>query len=207
MVRVITVGREYGSGGGAVARTVGQRLGWRVVDDSMVAGIARSADANPDTVRRYDESVDPWFHSILKALWRGGYMGSVARTETEACDADGVARLWHRVIAEAAALGECVAVGRGGVCLLQHNPQAFHVHIYAPMHDRMERLKDREPAGTDLAAVARDSDRQRAAYIRHYFDQDWKNPHLYHIMLCSSVGLERAADTILCAAGLSTATR
>jgi cytidylate kinase len=207
MIRVVTVGREYGSGGGAVARIVGQRLGWRVVDNAMVAGIARSANANPDAVLRHDESVDPWFHSITKALWRGGYMGSVARSESEACDADSVARLWHRVIEEAAGIGECVTVGRGGVCLLQKNPEAFHVHIYAPMHDRIKRLKEREPEGTDPEEAARDSDRQRAAYVRHYFGQDWKNPHLYHMMLCSSIGLERAADAILCAAGLAAGTR
>ncbi|HUB34349.1 MAG TPA: cytidylate kinase-like family protein [Bryobacteraceae bacterium] len=204
MVRAITVSREYGSGGGAVARILGKRLGWQVVDNAVVADIARSADANPNVVRLHEESVDAWFHRIMKALWRGGYMGAVARSDAEACDADAIARLWHRVIEESGAIGNCVTVGRGGQCLLQRNPDAFHAHIYAPMHDRMERLKSREPAGTDLAAAALDSDRQRSGYIRHYFDQDWRNPHLYHLMLCSSIGLERAADTILCAAGLTT---
>ncbi len=85
--------------------------------------------------------MDPWFHRIVKALWRGGFVGAVARSDAEACDADAVARLWHRVIEEAAGLGQCVAVGRGGQCLLQGRPEAFHVHIYAPMSERMERLK------------------------------------------------------------------
>lgn len=202
MVRVITISREHGSGGETVARILGARLGWKMVDDALVADIAHSANSSSDAVRRHEETVDPWFHRIVKALWRGGFVGAVARSDAEACDAEAIARLWNRVIEESAGLGQCVAVGRGGQCLLQGHPEAFHVHIYAPMSERVERLKSRERASTDLAAAALESDRRRAAYIRHYFQQDWKNPHLYHLMLCSSIGLERAADAILCAAGL-----
>jgi cytidylate kinase len=202
MVRAITISREYGSGGEVIARILGARLGWQVVDDALVAEVARSAHSSADAVRRREETVGPWFHRIGKALWRGGIVGAVARSEEEACDADGVARLWNRVIEESAGLGRCVVVGRGGQCLLQRHPDAFHVHVYAPMSERVERLQAREPAGTDLAAAALERDRRRATYIRHYFHQDWKNPHLYHLMLCSSIGLERAADTILCASGL-----
>jgi cytidylate kinase len=202
MVRVITISREHGSGGETVARILGSRLGWRVVDDALVADVACSADSSPDAVRKHEETVDPWFHRIVKALWRGGYMGSVARSDAEACDAEAIARLWNRVIEESAGLGRCVIVGRGSQCLLQAHPEAFHVQVYAPMGERIERLRPREPAGTDLAAAAVEQDRRRAAYIQHYFHQDWKNPHLYHMMLCSSIGVERAADAILCAAGL-----
>jgi cytidylate kinase len=202
VVRVITIGREYGSGGATIARILGNRLGWKVIDDSFVGEIAKAAHATPLAVQRQEETVDPWFHRVTKALWRGGFEGAVTRTENEASDADAIAQLWHRVIQETAALGECISVGRGGQCLLQRDPSAFHVYVYAPMKDRIGRLRDREPAGTDLAAAARARDARRAAYIRHYFDQEWKDPHLYHVMLCSSIGLDRAADVILEAAGL-----
>ncbi len=202
MVQVITISREYGSGGGPVAEILGRRLGWRLIDDPLITEIARSIQASPEAVRRHEEKVDPWFHRIVKALWRGGFEGAVARAESEALDADGIARLWNHVILEAAEIGRCVVVGRGGQCLLQRHPEAFHVKIYAPMPARIKFLATREPAGTDLAAAARERDRQRAEYIRHYFGADWMNPHLYHLMLCSAIGLERAAETILCAAGL-----
>ena len=207
MIQAITISREYGSGGGPIAEILGRRLGWRLIDDPLIAEIARSANSSPEAVKRCDEKVDPWFHRIVKALWRGGFEGAVARTEGEALDSDGIARLWNQVILEAAELGRCVVVGRGGQCLLQRRPDAFHVKVYAPMSQRVKFLETREPRGTDLAAAAHNRDRQRAEYIRHYFDQDWLNPHLYHLMLCSSIGFERAADTILCAAGLAGETR
>jgi cytidylate kinase len=202
MIRVITISREYGSGGGRIAEIVGRRLGWRLIDDSLIADIARSINANPEAVRSHEETVDPWFQRVVRAVWRGGYEGAVTRTEAEPLDSDGIARLWNGVIREAAGMGECVVVGRGGQCLLQGRPDAFHVKIYAPMSLRVRNLERRERRGADLAAAARERDRQRAEYIQHYFDQDWMNPHLYHLMVCASIGAERAAQTILCGAGL-----
>ena len=207
MVRVITVGREYGSGGGSLARILAERLGWRLIDDSLIAEIARAAHAPAESLAAHQESVDPWFHRIVKSLWRGGFEGVVARADSEPLDAESVALLWHRVILEAADTGGCVTVGRGGQCLLQDRHDVFHVYVYAPMRERIERLRGREPAGTDFAAGARARDLRRREYIRHHFDQDWTNPHLYHMMLCSSMGLERAADTILCASGLEATAR
>lgn len=202
MIRTITIGREYGSGGSDIARALSKRLDWRLIDDPLVAEVARSARASADEVRAREESVDPWFHRIMRALWRGGFEGAVARPESEAWDADAVAKLWNRVIVEAAEIGACIVVGRGGQCLLQKRKDSFHVYVYAPMRIKVANLRDREPAGTDLAAASRDRDRRRSEYIRYHFDEDWRNPHLYDLMLCSSIGVERAADTILCAAAL-----
>ena len=201
-VRTITIGREYGAGGGTIARLLSERLQWKLIDDPLVAEVARSVDASAEEVRTHEECVDPWFHRIVRALWRGGFEGAVARSEGEAWDADAIAKLWGRVITEAAGIGCCVVVGRGGQCLLQHRPDAFHVYLYAPMREKVDRLRSREKAGADLAAAARERDARRSDYIRYHFDQDWRNPHLYNLMLCSSIGVERAADTILCAAGL-----
>ncbi|MBZ5581000.1 MAG: cytidylate kinase-like family protein [Acidobacteriia bacterium] len=204
MIRVITIAREYGSGGGPIAQILARRLGWKLIDDALVARIAESARTSPAAIRSREERVDPWFHHLTRALWRGGFEGALSRPIAEAVDSDTVARLWHRVIEEAAAAGECVTVGRGGQCLLQKRPDAFHAYVYGPMAERVRRLQPVEPPGTDLRAAAIDRDRCRAAYIRHYFGADWRDPHLYNLMLCSSMGLERAADVILTAAGLVT---
>jgi cytidylate kinase len=203
MVRVITVSREYGSGGGSIARTLGKRLGWRLIDDSLVSKIAERGRATAAEVQSREESVDPWLHRIFKALWRGGFTGVATRAESEACDAESVARLWHAVILEAAEIGDCVVVGRGGQCLLQDRRDTFHVYVYAPLAERMARLRSRLPHGADLAAAAHESDCRRFEYIRHHFGQEWTNPHLYHLMLCSSIGLEQAAETVIRAAGLA----
>ncbi len=202
MIRVITISREYGSGGGAVARMLAERLQWKLVDDALITEIATKAQVNPAIARRYDECVDPWFHRLMKALWRGGFVGAASRVEGELFDAETMARLWNRVIEETGAMGDCVIVGRGGQCILQNQEDAFHVAIYAPLEERVRRLREKLPPEADPEAAAIESDRRRAAYIRRYFGQDWTNRHLYDLAVCSSIGLERVAETILCAAGL-----
>jgi len=202
-VRVITIARKYGSGGGPIAEILARRLGWRLLDRSIIARISESVKASPADVRSHEETVDPWFHRIMRVIWRGGFEGALSRPESEPVDADAIAALWKHIILEAAAAGGCVIVGRGGQCLLKKRPGTFHVFVYAPLAERAERLREREPAGTDRRAVALERDRHRSAYIRHYFGEDWRDPSLYDLMLCSSIGLERAADVILFAAGLT----
>ena len=202
MIRAITIGREYGSGGSLIAQALSARLGWRLIDDPLIAEIAKSVRASAEVVRAREECVDPWFHRIMRALWRGGFEGAVARTEDEAWDSEAIAKLWHRVIVEAAEIGECVTVGRGGQCLLQKRKDAFHVFVYAPMRDKVERLRDREPAGRIWPLRRATATGGASEYIRYHFNQEWTNPHLYQMMLCSAVGIERAADAILCAAAL-----
>jgi cytidylate kinase len=126
-IRVITIAREYGSGGGPIAESLARKLKWRLIDDALIARISEAAKTSPEDVRCHDETVDPWFYRLVKAIWRGGFEGALSRPETEPVDADAVARLWQHVIQEAATAGACVTVGRGGQCLLKGRRDTFHV--------------------------------------------------------------------------------
>ncbi len=197
-VRAITIGGEYGSGREDIGANVAQRLGWRLVDNCLIEDIAREAHVDPEVARRYDERTDPWFHRLRKALWHGGFEGVVSRTEAD-FDADSVAAFAHAVIEQAADQGSCVIVGRGGQCILQSRDEVFHVFVYAPRHERLARLRRRKPTEPDPEGLMDAWDRRRDTYIRRYFNQDWKNPHLYDLMLCSTIGENAAAAAILAA--------
>lgn len=202
MFRIVTISREYGSGGTSVARLVAQRLGWQVVDDPLVEEIARRANVPPDVARRYDERVNPWFQGLIQSLWRGGFEGSVSNVESVPFDADEMARLWTEVIRETAELGNAVIVGRGGQCSLRDRKDVFHVSLYAPLELRVQRLRqmlDRDDGLVELADVV---DRRRAASIRRYFGQNWKDPLLYHLAINTAMGYERAADAVMATAAL-----
>ncbi|HVC00115.1 MAG TPA: cytidylate kinase-like family protein [Candidatus Dormibacteraeota bacterium] len=203
MFRLITISREYGSGGTSLARRIAERLGWQVVDDPLVEEIARRAQVHPDVARRYDECVNPWFQRLIQSLWRGGFEGSASRVETVAFDADEMKRLWTQVIREAAEIGNGVIVGRGGQCTLRDRKDTFHVSLHAPLELRVRNLRQMLGREDGLAELAEVTDRRRAAYIRRYFGEDWKDAHLYHLMVNASIGLDRAADAVLAAAGLT----
>ena len=200
--RIITVSREFGSGGASIAQILAKKLDWKLVDDSLIEEIARSAHVSRDVVSRYDECIDSWFHRLLKALWHGGYEGMASRVESAPFDAETLTHLWNRVIEESAGIGHCVIVGRGGQCILQKSDSAFHVSVHAPMPERIRRIRERDPRVADPEAYAREIDQRRANYIRQHFGQDWTNRRLYDLMVCSSIGPERAAHAIVVAAGL-----
>lgn len=198
--RVVTIARECGSGGGAIGRSLGERLGWSVLDRSLISEVARLAQVDPKLAERYDESIDSWLYRLSKkALWRGGFEKVATPAEESCFDAESMAEIVARLIREAAEAGRCVIVGRGGQCLLQSRDDVFHVYVYAPIEERIERLRERlgPESDIDLEQYIDATDRRRAECIRWLFDQDWTNRHLYHLMVSSSIGEQRVVDAVL----------
>ena len=195
---MLTVAREYGSGGGRIARSIAENLGWNLLDRTLMETIAQSAQVDPELARRYDEQVDSWLHRISRrGLWHGAFEGVAAVTEAEFLDAETVAALGRSIIAEAHTRGNCVIVGRGAQSVLHPCQDVFHVFIYAPWPDRLARVRERRPGAGDIEQLIRSTDQQREGYIRVYFGCDWKDPHLYQLMINSALGEDRVAEMII----------
>ena len=206
MIRVITIAREYGSGGATIARLLADRLGWRLLDRDLVDEVARAANVQPAVVEQLDERGDPWFHGLARSLWMGNADWPISLGEPDLLDAHAVASVARTVIEEAARGGNCVVVGRGAQCILHGRADAFHVFLYAPMglrRRRMAKRQGRDPGSPDLETEIRQNDRARAAYIRRNFDQEWCNPHLYDLMIDTKCGDETTAEAVLSAARLA----
>lgn len=203
MYKVITVSREYGSGGGLVAGMLADRLSWKLVDKSLVAEVAKRAQVDPETAARFDERVDPWFHRLVKSLWRGGYEGVASSVDTDVIDSEAMTRIGADILREAATLGQCVIVGRGSQCLLHNRKDAFHVSVFGPRREKVQRLRERLAPGTDVEQAMEEMDRWRAAYIKRFFDRDWKDRRLYQMVISTGLGLETVTNAILCASGLT----
>ena len=197
--RVVTVAREYGSGGAAIAARLAERLGYKLLDRALVERIAETARVGHDVAGKLDEHVDPWTRRLGRALWFGGFEAVAVVDENEVVDSDRVAALSARIVQEAAAVGGCVIVGRGGQCLLRGRPDAFHVFVYAPREERARRLQARLGLGADVELALEEVDRERAVYTRRYFGENRLDPHLYHLMVNAALGEEAAVATILTA--------
>ena len=103
----------------------------------------------------------------------------------------------RETIAAAAAKGQYVIVGRAGQCVLRNRPDAFHVFVYAPWTERVTRVRDRLGTNGDIGEVIRSTDETRASYVRTYFGYDWKDPHLYDLMISSQTGEDKVARLII----------
>jgi cytidylate kinase len=202
MFRVLTISREFGSGGGQVARLAADRLGWKLLDRNLIDEIARAAHVDPELVRQFDERIDSWLHRISRrSLWHGALEGVAALDDTTCFDAETMTALAGSLIREAHQQGGCVVVGRGAQCILQKEEDVFHAYIYAPWREKVRRVRARVPSASDVAELIRSTDQRRAAFVRLNYGCEWANPHLYHMMICSSLGEERAAEAIVCAMG------
>jgi cytidylate kinase len=203
MYRIVTVAREYGSGGGPIATLLARQLGWELLDNALINKIAKAANVDRSIAQRYDECLDSWLHRLMKnAFSRGSPMAGAPVVKGDSFDAEAMAALSRRLIEEAAGMGNCVIVGRGAQCILQQHKDAFHVFIYAPMRDRVERVREAEQGRRVTASEIDANDKDRAAYVKHHFGCEWRNPHLYHAMFCASAGDETVARAIRCAMGL-----
>jgi cytidylate kinase len=200
MFRVLTVAREFGSGGAEIARIVAGRLSWKLLDSALIAEIAEKAKIDPDVARRFDERVDAWMHRLVRTALRHGPPEAPALVaETAFFDAAATARITHELIREAHRLGNCVIVGRGALCVLQREADVFHSFVYAPWHDKLARVRHRLPQVAKPEELIRATDAQRAEYVRVNFRCQWQNPHLYHLLLCSSLGEDAVASLIVAA--------
>lgn len=196
MFRLVTIEREYGCGGGEIATRLAEHLGWKLWDHLLTEEIARIANVSPSAVSRCDERMDSPLYRMAKSFWRGSYERSSALGH-QAFDTDRMMAMMQEITARIADEGNAVVVGRGAPFFLRERPDAFHVFLYAPRAEKIRRICEDGGTEQDAEELVSTVDRERAAYIKHYFNADWPTRSLYHLMLNTSVGNEAVIQTIL----------
>ena len=196
-IRIITLEREYGSGGGAIAQKLSERLGWKLWDQLLTEEIARRMDCDCRTIEPHEERRNPTYYRLFKAFMRGSHEGSLNAPRLKMVDTDCVREVTQQILPQIADQGNCVIVGRGSAYYLGHRPDAFHVFIYAPFKHRVHRLRSTGKSETEATELAETVDRDRAAFIKQYFGVEWPDRHRFHLMINSCVGDDVAVSTVL----------
>jgi cytidylate kinase len=196
MFRLITIEREYGCGAAAIAAQLAEHLGWKLWDQLLTEEIARLAKVDPSAVMRCDERMDSRFHRLAKSFWRGSYERSSA-LGNQMFDTDRMTSMMQETMNKIGREGNAVVVGRGAPYLLRENPDAFHVFLYAPRSEKIRRIVADGHSEEDAIERVDSVDRERIAYVKHYFNADWPTRSLYHVMLNTAVGNEPVIQTIL----------
>jgi cytidylate kinase len=196
MFRLITIEREYGCGAAAIAAQLAEHLGWKLWDQLLTEEIARLAKVDPSAVMRCDERMDSRFHRLAKSFWRGSYERSSA-LGNQMFDTDRMTSMMQETMNKIGREGNAIVVGRGAPYLLRENPDAFHVFLYAPRSEKIRRIIADGHGEEDAIERVDSVDRERIAYVKHYFNADWPTRSLYHVMLNTAVGNEPVIQTIL----------
>ena len=197
MIKIITVEREYGSGGGEVAQLLSERLGWKLWDHLLTEEIARLANCPKAVVEVREERNDPLYYRLFKSFLRGSYEGSINAYKLKLVDSETILKMTERVVRHAAGKGNCVIVGRGSQHFLEHNSEALRVFLYAAREDKVRRVMAGGKTESEAQELVDTVDRDRIDFIQRYFDVEWPTRSLFHIMLNTSVGEEIVVQTIL----------
>src|ERR1035437_1674919 len=197
MFRIVTIEREFGSGGGGIACELARRLGWKLWDQQLTSEIARRAQVPESAVALCDERLDGRLYRFAKAFWRGSYERSMPLAASDAFDADRMMAMVGEIMRTIAAEGNAVIVGRGSPFFLREREDTFRVFIYAPHDEKIRRLLAMGKSREEAEDLVENVDKERMAYIKHYFNAEWPTRSLYHLMINTAVGDENVVATIL----------
>jgi cytidylate kinase len=196
---IVTISRQFGSGGARVGRAVAQRLGLRYADREILAEAACALNMQTDDAAPLEERV-PGFLERCAAIFGQGAVTPFIPPPLPCVSEFTLFAAERAIIGTIADRGGAVIVGRGAAHILSGRPDVIRVFLHAPLSMRVS-LAMEEYGFTDrdaAALVVRSSDAQRARFVRSLTGRDWCDAALYDLSLnTGTTGLERAVDLII----------
>ena len=200
---VITITRQYGAGGSPVAQRVAEGLGWTVIDNEFVGEVAKRAGLPAETVAAREERGPSLLERLSRTLAASApEMFIPAAATSGAPDEEALLRVTERVIAEAAAHGRVVLVGRGAsgyLATAREAAQALHAYVVAPRHVRIRTIMSRLGVPEDEAGkTVHTVDAARERYLEQYYGLRRDDATNYHLVVNTAwLGYDGAADLIV----------
>ena len=188
--RIITIGREFGSGGRTIGKDVAARLGIPCYDQEIILKLAEHSGFTPEYIQNESEEASHGFWSL-----------GVLMTDQPWEIASNQDKLWslqHDVITELGHKGSCVIVGRCADVILEDEADLLKVFIHADFEKRAKRIVEKY-GETEVPTEKRlrEKDKRRAMYYQLYTDRKWGAMENYHVILDSGVlGLKKCVDVI-----------
>lgn len=182
---IITIAREYGSGGRLIGLQVAKELDIPFYDKELIVLAAKESGFAEDFVRKMEQT------KTISFLYNI-YMNSQALPAS-----DQVFLAQSRVIQDIAQKGPCVIVGRCADYVLRDRKDCMHTFIHAPLDERVRRT--REEYGEDsanLESVIAKRDKSRASYYNYFTQNKWGAAHNYHLTIDSSIGIHTTVSVI-----------
>lgn len=191
---IITIGREYGSGGRIIGRQLADKLGVPFYDKELITLAAQKSGMNEEVLAGADESATSGFLYSMA----GTYVGSRFAGAPDMPITDKLFLLQAEVIRAAAKAGSCVIVGRCADDILSSDPDLVNVFVHGPLEKRIERCVlyyglDRDKAEDTIRRM----DKRRAGFYNYYSDKKWGRVENYHLAIDScTFGIENTVNLI-----------
>jgi CMP/dCMP kinase len=215
---VITISRQFGSGGDEIAAQVCDALWYRIFDKHMITEAAKAEGISVVEMGDFseeDRQTSGFFLHLFShplpafsaKVWKEGIDGSRS-LEDFVLDETEAFSLTQKAVKAACQVGNMVIVGRGGQVILQGVPDVVHVRIVAPLENRIQRVKEQLKIAQDLFLAdiemrrnAQDLILSRDAaseeYLKRFYHVDWDSPMLYDLVInTASLTLQKSVEII-----------
>ena len=187
---IITISREYGSGGRLIAKQLSENLGITFYDKQLIAEVAKKTGFSENFIR--DTEHQRPTNSFLFDLYTSVATPSVP---------DQVFIAQAKVIKEAAAKESCVIVGRCADYILRDQPNVLRVFVHAPLDQRIRRAREEYGAAEDnLENYVIRQDKARASYHNYFAAGRWGQSREYDLCVNSRIGIDASVQVIKAAA-------
>lgn len=192
--RIITIGRQFGSGGSEIGRLVAEKLGIPFYDRELIEMASKEMGVDSFDLEQVDEAAMSRFR-ILKPD-RASTINSVTGSGMPLNDSMYLTQ--SMLIEKLAANGPCVFVGRCADMILKDKYDCVNVFVCAWKKDRIDRIKERyEISERDAAEAVRKADRRRRTYYESYTDEEWGSIDTHQVLVNVSIlGKERTVNLI-----------
>jgi cytidylate kinase len=198
---VITITRQYASGGSDIAQLVALSLGWTVIDNEFVDEVARRAGLPRAEVAQREERAPGLLERLARTLAAASpelFITEAAVSDAERDEA-AIHKITERIIFEAASEGRAVVVGRGAQALLAQRPDALHIYVVASKPWRMQLAVEKlhvDPATVEK--VLDETDKRRDQYVKTYSGRVRRDVENYDLVVnAARLGIEGAAAAVI----------
>lgn len=183
---IITIGRQYGSGGRFIAKKLAEELGIKFYDNELLAKAAVESGLSNHVIETYDEKKDGLFSGVVPSAF-----------SVDLSLGQKVFLAQFEAIKKVAENEAAVIVGRCADYVLEDMDNVVNVFITAPLKDRIERaIKYYNVEQKKADAIVLKMDKKRASYYNFYSDKKWGKSDTYDLCINSSIGIDESVKII-----------
>lgn len=194
---IITIGRQFGSGGRGVAKILSEKYGIPLYDKELINRVSRETGICNEVFSTCDECTNNYPNSSLLGGWSLSTLFST--TNRDMLSGDSLFAMQSETIRRIASEGPCVIVGRIADYVLRNQQPLVSVFITADMDDRVKRIMEYENIDAQQAAnLIKKVDKMRSSYYNFYSEKTWGSADSYQLCInTSKVGIEAAAQLVM----------
>jgi len=181
---VVTISRQFGSGGRTLGKMIAEELGYTFADNEIIQRLSKEANVSANWIRSFEKEAGSRLSRITSKMVSKRWLDRVLAGERGYLDEEIYLDYMVLIIAQIADEGDAVILGRGSQYILDDHPETFHILLIDELENRIKFMVEHyEMTERQAAQAVNYEDRRRASLYRRLGKKNYNDPELYHLVL------------------------